>query len=80
MKVAIIFLLSALALLSFAGNTFSAKVTGKEPSCRYAMGGCPRIYHPVCGTDGITYANECVLCFENRKRIEPVLIQNGGPC
>lgn len=80
MKVAVIFLLSALALLSLAGNTFSAKVTGKEASCHDAVAGCPRIYDPVCGTDGITYANECVLCFENRKRIEPVLIRKGGPC
>ncbi|XP_021070743.1 serine protease inhibitor Kazal-type 1 [Mus pahari] len=80
MKVAIIFLLSALTLLSLAGDTFSAKVTGKEPDCRNAMVGCPRIYDPVCGIDGITYANECVLCSENRKRIEPVLIRKGGQC
>ncbi|XP_032742017.1 serine protease inhibitor Kazal-type 1-like [Rattus rattus] len=65
MKVAIIFLLSALALLSLAGNP-PAEVNRKTPNCPKEIMGCPRIYDPVCGTNGITYPSECSLCFENR--------------
>ncbi|KAK7818168.1 hypothetical protein U0070_009556 [Myodes glareolus] len=67
MKVAMIFL-SALVLLSLAGNT-TADVVGKQANCNDATMRCPRNYDPVCGVDGITYANECSLCFENRSSI-----------
>ncbi|XP_055478430.1 serine protease inhibitor Kazal-type 1 [Psammomys obesus] len=79
MKVASIFILSALALLSLAGNT-TANLVGKKANCNDAVMGCPRIYDPVCGNDGVTYSSECVLCFENRKRQVPVLIKSYGPC
>ncbi|XP_028737529.1 serine protease inhibitor Kazal-type 1 [Peromyscus leucopus] len=78
MKVATIFL-GALALLSLAGNT-TADFVGKKADCNYGATGCPRIYDPVCGMDGITYSNECRLCSENRERQVPVLIRKYGPC
>uniref|UniRef100_A0A8C3WU31 Serine protease inhibitor Kazal-type 1 n=1 Tax=Catagonus wagneri TaxID=51154 RepID=A0A8C3WU31_9CETA len=79
MKVASIFLLSALALLALSGNT-GATSPGREAKCTSEVSGCSKIYNPVCGTDGKTYPSECVLCSENQKRQTSVLIQKSGPC
>uniref|UniRef100_G1PTB9 Serine protease inhibitor Kazal-type 1 n=1 Tax=Myotis lucifugus TaxID=59463 RepID=G1PTB9_MYOLU len=48
--------------------------------CNSNVNGCPRIYDPICGTDGHTYPNECMLCMENKEREVPVLIKKHGPC
>ncbi|XP_077576065.1 serine protease inhibitor Kazal-type 1-like [Stigmatopora nigra] len=37
---------------------------------------CPKNYDPLCGTDGITYPNRCVLCSMN----PPVEIAFTGRC
>uniref|UniRef100_A0A8C6A0N0 Serine peptidase inhibitor Kazal type 1 n=1 Tax=Marmota marmota marmota TaxID=9994 RepID=A0A8C6A0N0_MARMA len=77
MKLTSIFLLCALTLLSLSGNT---KLIGRKANCNNAITGCTKIYDPVCGNDGNTYANECMLCLENQKRQIPILIKKSGPC
>nr|P85000.1 RecName: Full=Trypsin inhibitor ClTI-1 [Gallus gallus] len=52
------------------------------PACdKYSrLPGCPRDYSPVCGTDGKTYPNECVLCLSNSEENKNVQIYKSGMC
>jgi len=42
--------------------------------CQPAPQGCPRIYRPVCGCDGLTYGNRC------EARAAGVAVQHAGTC
>ncbi|XP_005045038.1 PREDICTED: serine protease inhibitor Kazal-type 2 isoform X2 [Ficedula albicollis] len=51
------------------------------PDCtKYGNYACPRDYHPVCGTDGETYGNECVLCLANSEDNTNIEILRKGHC
>ncbi|XP_075434391.1 trypsin inhibitor ClTI-1-like [Ascaphus truei] len=42
--------------------------------------GCPRNFAFLCGTDGVTYANECVLCHIIRDSGQDIQIESAGEC
>ncbi|XP_077460582.1 putative pancreatic secretory proteinase inhibitor [Stigmatopora argus] len=64
--------------------TFPAKATPRTPYCQNTDPGmlmaCPFNLAPVCGSDGNTYANECILCVHRQKTQVDVLIHHDGTC
>ncbi|XP_061690777.1 probable pancreatic secretory proteinase inhibitor isoform X2 [Syngnathoides biaculeatus] len=41
---------------------------------------CPLNYSPVCGSDGVTYSNECALCVRRLEKKSDIVIVKDGPC
>ncbi|XP_067885025.1 trypsin inhibitor ClTI-1-like isoform X2 [Heterodontus francisci] len=53
----------------------------KTPNCvQYSAPVCSRDRVPVCGTNGITFPNECMLCLHNWEYNKDVKIVKNGDC
>ncbi|XP_034636376.1 serine protease inhibitor Kazal-type 1 [Trachemys scripta elegans] len=83
MKAAGLFLLLGVGLCCCSANAEpdGASDEGKEPDCgSFIFPGCPKILDPVCGTDNLTYPNECELCAMNLRRGTHIRIKRRGMC
>ncbi|MEE6516510.1 hypothetical protein FKM82_026038 [Ascaphus truei] len=74
----------AMLIYMIATVTWSVpEIEGAEtPNCNSdnKRPGCPRTLFPVCGTDGQTYSNKCVLCHFMRKSGQEIQIKWRGRC
>ncbi|XP_077427596.1 putative pancreatic secretory proteinase inhibitor [Vanacampus margaritifer] len=75
-------LLGLLLICVVADQEAFARRQPFPPSCPDTDGPfvCFMIYRPVCGTDGITYSNECTLCYHIQKTKRHIQIAFTGEC
>ncbi|XP_043970565.1 serine protease inhibitor Kazal-type 1-like isoform X2 [Gambusia affinis] len=53
----------------------------RTPKCADAgIWGCKTKMRMVCGSNGVTYANECLLCKALPKSKKYIVIAKDGPC
>ncbi|XP_019361498.1 PREDICTED: ovoinhibitor-like [Gavialis gangeticus] len=81
---------STVVLLALALSHFSDGALGSELDCSLyppvatkdgkALIVCPRHLRPVCGTDSISYSNECGICVQNLEHNANISIKHDGDC
>ncbi|XP_043113822.1 PI-actitoxin-Avd5a [Puntigrus tetrazona] len=60
---------------------FYLSVAEKQESEDNVSGlGCTREYDPVCGDDGVTYSNECMMNWQNKNKDNKVNLKHKGEC
>ena len=59
--------------------SFCKVMNNKSTAC-VCNQACPLNYEPVCGSDGRTYANECVMKSEACNNQKMIIVKHQGTC
>ncbi|XP_031414146.1 ovomucoid-like isoform X4 [Clupea harengus] len=81
MKLSIV--ISICALLYFSGHTLAWSVQRIGVDCQQFKGhgsACTKEYRPICGSDDVTYGNECLFCAAKREKGWGILVGHRGAC
>ncbi|XP_053352203.1 serine protease inhibitor Kazal-type 1-like [Clarias gariepinus] len=77
----LLLLIGVSVLICLDALTALDDATPRQANCEnYKTDACPRNLMPVCGDNGKTYANECLLCVESRNQTQTILVVKDGDC